>query len=92
MCGDQLVAAERGLPFALAASDQESVSGLVGQPVARVLGGVVAAPFNESRTRIGEHVGHHSSLVGSCGCEPEGGGGVSAASYTSNGSAGSGTP
>jgi hypothetical protein len=35
MCGDQLVAMERGFPLALAAGDEDTVSQLVGETVAR---------------------------------------------------------
>jgi hypothetical protein len=66
MTGDQIGSPKSCLPIALTAGDEDDLARLVGEPIERLLGGVVATSFRGSRTRIGEHVGLHASLVGSC--------------------------
>ena len=59
MRGDQIMALESGLPFALAAGDQDRLSWLVGQPIERALDWrhIAAASLRSSCARIGQHVG-----------------------------------
>src|SRR5262249_20134918 len=72
VCREQLVATEGGFPFALAAGDKNGCARLVGKPVERALDCyLAAASLPGSRARIGQHVGPHSSVVGSCGCGQE---------------------
>ena len=53
MCGDQLGTLEGGFPFTLAAGDEDHFARLVGEAIERLLARVVAAPFLDSRARIG---------------------------------------
>ena len=70
--GDQLVATEGGLPFALAAGDEDHFARLVGQPVERALDRHrAAAPFRVRARGSASTSAHHSSVVGSCGCDQE---------------------
>jgi hypothetical protein len=57
VCGYQLVATEGCLPLALTAGDEDGISQLIGKAIERLLGRVVAAPFRDSRARIGQYVG-----------------------------------
>src|SRR5262249_3530716 len=69
---EELVTTEGGFPFALAAGDKNGCARLVGKPVERALDCyLAAASLPGSRARIGQHVGPHSSVVGSCGCGQE---------------------
>src|SRR5262245_21132479 len=58
MVRDQLVATVGSFPLALATTDQDCVTWLVGEAIERALGHQIAdAPLSDARARIGEYVG-----------------------------------
>jgi hypothetical protein len=71
MRGDQIIALESGLPFALAAGDQDRLSWLVGQPIERALDISLLRRFGLRVRGSASTSAHQSSVVGSCGCDQE---------------------
>src|SRR6516164_2457245 len=68
MRGDEVIARKRSPPIALAARDKYDLALFVGEPIEHLLDCEIGAPLSLASARVGKHVAHHSSPVGSCGC------------------------